>query len=428
MADRSYLNLGDELDDRDRDEEPLRSITDREPLEDHSLEGRVDDLDDLDDPDDAMEEDALNSPSSIVKSAITSRMAQKPKISLPPNEEGDEDDPTQDPLMTQYLAKEKDLDNFRGVQAQMNLNSNVGQAAAQAAQGAMTPSTDTPLYKNMQDQGKEMLKSQEDDLHRRQQVVNAIEQRKSREGVAADNQASREGIAQSNLDARKAMMQLGQQRFDALNKSRNDRLDAANIGRANALLSNPNITKETTKLNASRSAQALMDGINSGEIKDSKNIRNQLTNIIATIELGSAGGEGDRKGMGIDNLYTRSKDLLSFLESSPNKSIPPEYLTQLQSEANALGDRAAKNYKALTDSTLSGSDLSGGDPSVEPGKIHQLVKQRRDQFLTGNGYDPSSGSRNQKETAFPKQIKKGGQIATVNSPEELREAMAEGWN
>lgn len=429
MPNQSYLNLEDELEDRDTN--PYSSITDREPLEDLSPGGMADDME---------EDDAdLGSPLPLhpaVKNHIQQKMAAKAAaVPVPSSDEEkdapvDKNDYTQDPLMQQYLAKEKDLQNFRQAQLGANGIANFGQAAAQAAQGANAPVQDNALFKNIQEQGKEMLKSNEEDVDRRQKVINAIEQRKSREGIASDNRASRESTARSNLSARQAMMKIAQDRFDAANQTRKDRLDSTNIGRASALLSNPNISRETTKLNAARSAQSLIDGINTGEIKGSKNIRNQLTNIIATIELGSAGGEGDRQAMGINNLYTKAKDALSYLDSSPEDTIPPKYMTQLETESHALGDRAAKNYKALSDSILSGADLSGGVPDADPGKIHQLIKQRRDMFLNGNGYNPDTGEKlgKPKESAFPKQIKREGQIATVNSPEELREAMGEGWN
>ncbi len=234
-------------------------------------------------------------------------------------------------------------------------------------------------------QGTGLLKSKEEDLDRRQRIVNAIEGRKSREAVAANTNQYR----QMGLEARQGAA-------DAALKNKKDRMDSMNIGRANTLYQNPNITKETTKLNAARSVQSLIDGIQSGELTDSKNIRNQLTNMIATIELGTPGGVADRHEMGIDNLYTRAKDLKGFLTSNPQKTIPPEYLTQLQSEADALGDRAAKNYIALKNSILANADLGGGNPDVDPGQIHKLLKQRSDTFLNSNGYDPESGARTTK--------------------------------
>lgn len=409
------------LDEDEFDKQPDRNISDR-----------IENYDPLDDLDPVAGEIDMggsgkpslvpSKPSPIVKAAIAKKMAPPAPVvesdDDSPIAEKDPNDISQDPLMLQYAEKQKDLDNFRAMQAAQNFNSNVGQAAAIAAQGANAPTPDTPLFKNMQEQSKEGLKSQEEDQLRRQQVVNAIEARKSRESIAS-----------SNLDLKKAILGQTNAFRQGTADARNSRLDSLNIGRANALMSDANIKRETTKLDATRSAQSMLDAVRDGSLTDSKNIRNQLSNIITTIELGSPGGQGDRQAMGIDNLYTRAKDMMSFITSNPNKSIPPAYLDQLESETHALGDRAAMNYKALTDSKLATSDLSGGDPDVDPGQVHRLVSQGASKFLQSNGYDPQTGksTRKPKETAFPKQIKLGDQIATVNSPEEYREAQSEGW-
>lgn len=378
MGNQSYLNFKDELENTDLT--PYNSISNRDPLED--VTGLTDAQDSIDDLSDEADLSAPPPPINPVKQAIAKRMAPPPPSSAP-------GDYSKDPLMQQFENQQKDLDQYRQAKLHSDSMTNFGQAAAQAAQGSNTPTADTALYGNMQKQGSDLLKSNEEDLDRRQKVIGAIEARKTRENNSANTAAYRQGMIGLQKDR---LASAGEAR-DAAAKAKQDRLDSTNIGRANSLYQNPNISKETTKLNAARGVQTLVDSIRGGELTDSKNIRNQLTNMIATIELGSPGGVSDRHEMGIDTLYTRAKDALGSLTSSPTSTIPAKFLDQLESESHALGDRAAKNYANLTNGILSGADLSGGNPDVDPGQIHKLVSQRRSKFLSENGYDPDTGAR-----------------------------------
>lgn len=185
---------------------------------------------------------------------------------------------------------------------------------------------------------------------------------------------------------------------DRFQNYRNERATTADIRTANAIARDPNITKETNKLNAARGVQSLVEAIQSGEVKGSKNIAKQLTNMIATIEMGGPGAVADRQAMGVDTLYTTAKGLLGYVTSSPTDVIPSEYLTQLELEANALGDRAAQNYKNLLDSQISLSDQSDFNDQRDPGNISKMVKAKKDKLLQSSGYDPDTGERiNNKE-------------------------------
>lgn len=418
MADRSYLNV---LDDLDNEYAPYDSISSRPPLDPVGMGS-------------AMGGMAASTPAGTVNPSIAAAILKRKadqKLSNPLVEDSDPTieragDMSGDPFMRDYEESQKKLDAYRQAKMGSDAITNAGQAAMIMAQGTNAKEAGAlanQLFTNMNRQGEGLLKSNDDDLDRRQKVLQAIEARKAREAGINATAAWRENAAQDRALQR-----------EQINQGRNDRLDAANIRTANNLLHDPNINKETTKLNAARSFQTLMDGIKSGEITDSKNIRNQLTNMISMIELGGGGSLADRQGMGIDNLYTRAKDFESFLSSNPKSTIPPKYLTQLASEANALGDRAAQNYKALTDAKLAGADLSGGDAGADPGRVHRLVSQTRDKFLSGNGYDPTTGRRIEKkgmsvrdENTFPKTVRKGNQVADVANQKELEHANQEGW-
>lgn len=229
------------------------------------------------------------------------------------------------------------------------------------------------------------------DLDRSARVKQAVEARKGREAQA-------NASLQARADALAANQQAQKDRNDAYNKRTNvmgslasSRQDNANIRAADKIMGDKNAQKEVNKLQASRAAQSLVDGIRSGDIKDSKNVARQLTNMIATIEMGAPGGQGDRNAMGVDTLYGRLKGALGYVEGKPEGVIPDDYLNQLESETHALGDRAAANYRNITEGSLNGADLSGGDPEANHGKVYALGKQRRDSLLKSNGYDPDTG-------------------------------------
>jgi hypothetical protein len=213
-------------------------------------------------------------------------------------------------------------------------------------------------------------------------VDQGIRQQAVSERMSADK--ARQGIDQDKLKAYN-------DRTKAMSGNAGSRIQSSNIRAANTILSDPNMKREQTKLNTSRSAQSLIDSINNGELTDSKNISKQLTNMISTIELGTPGGVGDRQAMGVDTLYSKLQGALGYLEGGPTSTIPKAYLDQLESEVHALGDRAAKNYKTMSDSILEGADLSAGQPDADVGQVYQLAKQRRDSMLKGSGYDPSTG-------------------------------------
>lgn len=291
-----------------------------------------------------------------------------------------------DPLFKQFQAQQDDLDSDRNSKRQADVIANIGNAFSQFAQGSNAPKQNAGLFENLSKQSGDFLKTREQDLDRQGKVLAAIEARKGREGLLGFR---KDQIAQAE-------------------KTKQDRLSSMNIGRANSLFTDTGINRETTKLNAARSAQTLINGVKEGHLKGSKNIRNQLTTIMSTIEMGGPGAVSDREAMGVNNLYTKAKDAMAFIESHPNDSIPPEYLDQLEVEANALGDRAAVNYKNLVSGKLSGADLSGGNPDIDPGQIHRLATQRQSTFLKSNGYDP--------ETGLPTGRKNSG-MSLINSAE-----------
>jgi hypothetical protein len=411
MANKSYLNFKDELDDLENDQKPDSSLSDRKTLEAiglDSLQGDQAEAQDEDelldsDPDDLSEAPVSlpTSPRDAVMSAILNKRS--------PSE----------PLMDNFNQQEQTMNQVAQNKSKADLVTNLGQAFSSFAQGANAPKP-TSLYDNMAKQNEAPVKMAQDALERKQKVIQAIEQRKSRE-AASNNTAQ---YRQQMIDLQKDRLKQAGAAKSQSDNTKQERLSSLNIGRTNTLMHDAPLNKETTKLNAANGVQTLIDSIKNGEITDSKNIRTQLTNMMAMIDLGAAGGESDRQSMGINNLYTKIKDLEAYVNSKPNKSIPSEYLNQLESEANAMGDRSAKNYYGMSKAILSGADLSGGNPDVNPGQVHQLVKQRMSTFLKEKGYDPETGERVTKKLNAQNE-KAGVQTKVVN--DVTYEKVPGGW-
>jgi hypothetical protein len=188
---RSYLNIDDELDDQ----EPYSSISSRDPLTDIGVKGSLGQVGSMDDDYEALPEDFSGAPSAmpspspngsapsqsdLVKNAILSRQASS------------KGDVLDDPLMQSYNSERADTDRLAQAKRQADFIGNMGLAASQIAQGTNDPRPNNALYENIASQNAEMMSGKEKDLDRKQRVIQAIEQRKSREGIAADSLANRQ--------------------------------------------------------------------------------------------------------------------------------------------------------------------------------------------------------------------------------------------
>jgi hypothetical protein len=362
MPNKSYLDLKDELDD-----EPNAS-----ELEDYMMGGGdmspYDSISDRVSPED--EEEVAETPApaaappvnpvyDAILGRVSSRRPVTPWRQTPPRPYTLAEF-KEDPLMQEYETTQKDLEGYRRAKLQADAMGNLGQSFAQIARGVSEPNRDWDLYRNIERQNADMLKSKSQDIERRTGVIEAIERRKTRERVAQEYANARRDVASMNQFTRQD--QYG------------DRLLNQSIRTVDSLFKNPPINREVIKLNAARSVQALIEEIESGKLTDSKNIGKQLTNLIATIELGAPGGVADRQEMGINTLYTTAKGALTYLSGSPKSSIPRGYLNQLKTEGQALGQRALKNYEVLTNSSLAGTE----------GMVTELGRRRQQDFIKAN--------------------------------------------
>lgn len=342
--------------------------------------------------------------------------------------------PAADPL-ADYDKQAQEVQGIRADARENNLINNLGRAFSHLSQGGNKPTGNQDLYAQIDKQNAQVASDATHDLGQRAGVMKAIQMAQAKK-AALDSQNARHDQDVARLE-KKSGEDLGvknraasayESRTKALAGNQKNRQDTANIRAAGGLFKDPNVSKETTKLNSAKSAQTLIDEIRAGHLTDSSNVKSQLTNLLTQIELGAPGGQGDRHNMGIDTLYGRLQDSLSFIEGHPNSTLPKAYLDQIETESHALGDRAASNYKSLTDAAMSGADLSMGDPDADSGQVNKLAKQRQTQFLKSAGYDPESGASTRKASGgFPRTVRNGTHQATVNSQQEADEAAKEGF-
>jgi hypothetical protein len=169
-----YAEDEDEL--QEPDFAPYSDITDRPPLEDISLGG-------------------IAAKGNPVRDMISQRVGMGKKSEL-----------SNDPLYQQYEKDQGELEGYRKAQMGSNQIANMGQAFSQIARGASNPEPNDALYKNMENQQGQLLKSHEEDLDRRQKIINAIENRRE-QALRREELGQHRKDVNSRMDAR--MRRLG---------------------------------------------------------------------------------------------------------------------------------------------------------------------------------------------------------------------------
>lgn len=201
MANRSYLNFEDELKDPDGELVPDDSISDRVQIPDFAAQ--------------ALESSApAQSASNPMIDAIMKRRAMPNSSPLASSDESD-------PLMQRYESDQNDLNKYREAKRGSDFIANMGQAFSNFSLGGNAPKQSSNLYDQMGKQNSEMLKSKEEDLDRRQKIVNAIEARKMRNemesGRREDRNLMREQIyatrGQARTDKKEAQARLSEKQL-----------------------------------------------------------------------------------------------------------------------------------------------------------------------------------------------------------------------
>lgn len=285
-------------------------------------------------------------------------------------------------------------DDFIKAMAQSNGILGVGQGISRASYGASAPVSDAPFFSNQQHGNDRLASINGQNQQQRQAIFNAIQNRKLQQSTNAQNILLRQQALGAQIDNNKANQNLKQQGLGLQDKNigikatgqaqnnalKNQQVNIRAGNAANTLMNSSPIQMETNKLGAASNAQALIQGIRSGSVVGSKNIGNQLTNLINRIEMGGPGAVSDRQAAGVQTLYGKLQGAKSYLTGKPTDTIPNDYLDQLDAETQALGQRALTNYKNLTDSAIAGAV----DPTVAG-----AASKRQQSLLKSNALAPA---------------------------------------
>lgn len=411
MKNQSYLNPEDEFDD---DGTPYSSISDRDSLEDLSLGGRAASLN-AGNEEDSPENFSLPGspgaplPSNPVRDMIRQRTglagASLPGAGAPspsPMSVAPAQDYSNDPLMQQYEGKQKDLDKFRQNQLDSDRILAFGQAISQAAQGVNAPTPNNEVYRTIAAQGSGALKSKEEDMDRRQRIVNAIEQRKSREAVSANNLAARQDANRSRADTLAA---LGADRSAAKDTARQDKLDKNQKDayfQTSQLLEtargNPAVAQAEKDIYAADKAKSLAN-LYGDPNKLSPQMSQLLASEVAKIASGGSPSIHELEGLTPTTLQSGLAGITQKLTNDPTPANAGAFIKQYQDYANALtrdaqktisdrygrilesrkpylGDEGYGNLKAQYLDRFKQPESGGGSAPISSGKPGQLIKAK----------------------------------------------------
>lgn len=321
MANQSYLNPWDE----DDETKPYDSISSRSPLEDVGAPapGMMPDMNLPPSPG-----EPSNAPNPAVMDFIRSQRAMTaPALSTK--------DILNDPYMKLYQEDQAKVQSGREAKIGADALSNMGASFAQLAQGVNTPK-ENPVYQTMTDQNKGMLSSLEGDADRRRKVIDAIENRKTREG----DRALQRALLQGKMDETKQNKEL--------------QLAVPGFERTGEVL--PKVEEAVKLRNAVASTEQLSSKLN--ELKD-------LVKDVGSFEYG--GEKGQRmKGLATEiQLLSKNPemynlgvltgpdlDLLTSITADPDsiKSLftrNSTRLAQIDSQIKSVGNKLQSSAKSL---------------------------------------------------------------------------------
>jgi hypothetical protein len=380
------------------EESPYSTISDRVPLEDVSG---------LSESRDLLANGGISAPPTIsnygpnpaVKAAIAQRtLASKPRTHPP--EVPRHGEYSTDPEMQQYEVQQAEVDKQRHAMLGANQALAMGQIGAQLATGGQSEYKDSGASALTQKAGAEMLKGKEEDMDRRKNIMNAIEQRKSREGIRSENAQNRAAAMQMTQSNK-----IGTDQDKAYTTMRHD---------LESFRGNQAAQQAALKIQNADTALAIVKN------KDPNTLSTQDLNLLANemgkLASGGVPGEHGVQAMMPNNLQTKLAEMQSFISSKPTDAQAGEYIKRnmayldemkqvAQGTLNSYRSNIAKGYKNRVkpeDYASAATDYGFGEATA-----HKMT----------------AGA----ESTFPKQVRKDGHVATVSTQAEFDEARKEGF-
>ena len=307
-----------------------------------------------------------------------------------------------DPEMQQYETQQAEVDKQRHAMIGANQALAAGQLGAQLATGGQSQYHDSGAAAMTQKAGSEMLKGKEEDMDRRQKIMNAIEARKTRETGRAESAANR-AAAMQMIQSNK----MGTEQDKAYTAMRHD---------LESFRGNQAAQQAALKIQNADTALAIVKN------KDPNTLSTQDLNLLANemgkLASGGVPGEHGVQAMMPNNLQTKYAEMQSFLLSKPSDAQAGEYIKRNMAyldEMKQVAQSTLGNYRA--------NIAKGYKNRVKP---EDYASASTDY---GFGEQPQAAQKMSAgaESTFPKQVRKDGHMATVSSQAELDEARKEGF-
>lgn len=397
---KSYINLDDELEDK----LPYDSISSRDPLEAIGIDAATMG----DDQEIESDDGSIPSPMPAQDTPAPAPMSQSEQVRNAILKKK-QNDLSSDPLMATFNDSQKNMQELIQAKRGADYIGNMGQAFAQMAQGANTPKPATDLFKGMATQNEDMVKNSEKQLDAKQKIIQAIEQRKSREGVAAEARATREAIGKNTAAIRQGAQDT--KTSEAQNKAYTSMRHDLETFRGNQAAQ-----QAALKVLNADTALAIVKN------KDPNTLTTQDLHLLAE-EMGKVASGGVPTESGVkallpNTLATKVAEMKSFLSNNPSDANAAkfiqhnmQYLEEMKNVANSTlssyRSNIAKGYKsrvrpedyeeATRDYSLGGSPIvsaeveakMGGNTPVRvqapDGKVRLVPQDKVDAAIAAGG-------------------------------------------
>jgi hypothetical protein len=190
-----------------------------------------------------------------------------------------------------------------------------------------------------------------------------------------DNNASREQIAKHHRE------DLALRRKTLDNQQNESRLIRSTNNANRRVDGNTTIKTGFNRIDKATNAEHVIAAIESGDIKDSESISQQLTSMITNIELGGGGGVSDREHTAIKSLQGSVANMKAYVTGNPGGTIPAPMLEQVKREIQVLKRGTLENVDKARKSLVAGTQVPAE---------RDAINGRIDSYLEEHGYDPSA--------------------------------------
>lgn len=348
--------------------------------------------------DEELSQIGLDPYSSISNSTTTANPVVKDFISSKSRPISAPVDFENDPYMKQYRDEQKGLDDYRQAKLGGDFITNIGQSLNNLSLGANAPKDNAPLFKSMNEQGQEALKSRESDLDRSRKVMEAIESRKFRENSINSQR--------EQTNALRSLARADKMEKEAQKKEERD-----------LALAVPGFERTGEVLPKAEEAVKLRGALASAEQLKSKLKRmKELVNKYGSYEYGGEGGTEMESLATEIQLLSKNKDMYDLgVLTGPDMSL----LQKITADPASL-----RSMFTFNNTRQKQIDTQLGSIEDKLNTTAKSMGYRR----PGMSVETEKAMSPMSSDQFPKQVRKNGQVATVSNASEYAEAQQDGWN